>query len=243
MMAVLREVPLSPSRWAGPTRVGRERLRRSPQAGFTLVELVVAVVVLTTGFAMAALTNSTTLRTMIRDLILSDQESLIDEDLAQIRQMAEAYTWCSGEGSLTASGPTCASSTPLAKNYYFPHNPPGPDDDYIPPPVTTAMENFAAACNNKTLTQNLISAINSIGVTPTQPAPPDLTLPSSNTGSQEEVAIRRTAALANPDAASQLGVGLQPHVIRISYRKVRGSTMEPVERDVDILPPVAAWCP
>lgn len=230
-----------PPRKPGSSLNNKVRGKRSGPDGFTLLELVVAVVVLSTGFVMAALTNTTTMRTMMRDLTMSDQESLIDEDLAGVRAMADRYTWCSGSGTLAGNASTCATTSPLKSSYYFPNHPPDAGDEFIPPSDTQQITNFTAACNNDSLAQGLVDLIG---------ARTDLT-PMPNLSSNDSIVIRRTVTLANPDPnpASEFGVGRQTHAIRITYRKMRtqnkidlGST-EPVERDVQIVPTVAAWCP
>lgn len=209
--------------------------RLCASSGFTLLELVVAVVILTAGFLMASLTNIETIRTMIHNLSMSDQESLIDEDISQIRQMVEQYTWCSGAGTLGKQGGSCANDTPLSNNYYFPDNRPAAGQEYVMPEDSPQMVRFTDACNDETLTKELIKLIEG-----------NKNLPLSKQGQPDNSAIlTRSLSLANanPVPAAEFGVGRQTHLLRISYRRVSANPSEPVERDVLILPPVSAWCP
>jgi prepilin-type N-terminal cleavage/methylation domain-containing protein len=213
-----------------PHPLHRCRPGYAADAGFTLLELVVAVVVLSTGFVMAAMTNTTTMKMMIRDLTMSDQESLIDEDLAKIHQKAEEFTWCSGEGTQGSDGSSCATSTPLAKNFYFPNFPPSSDETFKAPPPRDAITRFEEACNGSGLTDGLIDQIGRVKQLQT---------------ADKKITIVRTAALANPtpNPSAEFGVSRQTHLLRITYRKMEDDMMAPSERDVDILPVVAAWCP
>ncbi len=135
-------------------------------AGFTLVELLVGAVLLTIGLSMAASLATISNRSMIRSAQLGNQESLIDSDIAAIRNLAEIYTWCPGSGTtsaaaVSAAGASCASTTPRTEAYYFPNNP-------VPPNTFAArVIAFENACdpNNNTPTIDelniaLVAAIN-----------------------------------------------------------------------------------
>lgn len=196
--------------------------------GFSLVELVIAVALVAGSLLMGVLSGQSNLLTMTRNLNLSSQESLIEQDIAAIRGLAETYTWCSGAGEERAVvSSTCVSTNPLTQNYYFPNVPPpaaAPDD---PPPPSVAIANFTAACEDSRLTAPLLSLINN------RPKPAGLKL-------------ERSAQLDVPAAP----VGAQTHLLRISYSypdrpddPAKSADFPPIDRDVLILPAVAAWCP
>jgi prepilin-type N-terminal cleavage/methylation domain-containing protein len=196
--------------------------------GFSLVELVIAVALLAGSLLVGVLSGQSNLLTMTRNLNLSSQESLIEQDIATIRSMAETYTWCSGAGTLRAvNSPTCVSTEPLTQNYYFPNVPPpasAPDD---PPGPSDAIANFTQACQDGRLTAPLLALINA------SPLPTDLDL-------------QRNAELADAFPPA----GAQTHLLRIRYSYIRPTAdpnptgeFPPIDRDVLILPTVAAWCP
>jgi type II secretory pathway pseudopilin PulG len=197
------------------------------------VELVIAMALLAVSLLMGVLSGQSNLLTMGRNLNMSSQESLIEEDIASIRRLAERYTWCSGAGTLEAiANSSCRSMEPLTQNYYFPDAyypdaPPPPDQRDTPPEATTAITAFTQACRGSGLTAPLVNAIQTL------PLPEDLNL-------------QRTVQLDNGDAAP----GSQNHLLRIRYfydrtaiDPSRAADFPPIDREVLILPTVAAWCP
>ena len=196
--------------------------------GFSLVELVIAMALLAGSLLIGVLSGQSNLLTMSRNLNMSSQESFIEEDIAAIRRLAETYTWCSGAGEEKAViSSTCVSSNPLTQNYYFPNVPPpatAPDD---PPPPSVLISNFTDACQDSRLTAPLLILINAL--------PRDSALN-----------LVRTAALADASAPA----GGQTHLLRIRYSFTRptedasrSADFPPLDREVLILPAVAAWCP
>jgi prepilin-type N-terminal cleavage/methylation domain-containing protein len=196
--------------------------------GFSLVELMIAMALLASSLLIGVLSGQSNLLTMSRNLNMSSQESFIEEDIAAIRRLAETYTWCSGAGEEKAViSSTCVSSNPLTQNYYFPNVPPpanAPDD---PPPPSDAITSFTDACTDSRLTAPLLSLINA------RPRP-------------DELIHERSAALAEASAPA----GAQTHLLRIRYSYTRpandprrGAEFPPIDREVLILPTVAAWCP
>jgi prepilin-type N-terminal cleavage/methylation domain-containing protein len=164
--------------------------------GFSLVELVIAVALLAGSLLVGVLSGQSNLLTMTRNLNLSSQESLIEQDIATIRSMAENV-------------PPPASA---------PDDPPGPSD---------AIANFTQACQDGRLTAPLLALINA------SPLPTDLDL-------------QRNAELADAFPPA----GAQTHLLRIRYSYIRPTAdpnptgeFPPIDRDVLILPTVAAWCP
>lgn len=101
----------------------RSRKRIPPEArGVTLVELLVGSILLVIAFAMAATISGVNNRNLQTSATTADQDSLIDSDISAIRKISEEYTWCTGAGTLSASGSSCDSTTARDQNYYFPNN-------------------------------------------------------------------------------------------------------------------------
>ncbi|MCT0212079.1 MULTISPECIES: hypothetical protein [Synechococcales] len=128
----------------------RSQLRQSPSpptAGFAILEILIATVLLTATFSMAAMLSMVSSRSMISSEGRSNQQSLIDSDLAAIQNLAETFTWCSGAGGFT----TCTIGVAArSENYYF-------------PTTTAGITAFETACNNTasdTLNTALVTAIN-----------------------------------------------------------------------------------
>lgn len=88
--------------------------------GFTLIELLIGAVLITIALSMAATLAGITNRSMISSETIGRQDTLIESDIAAIRDLAERYTWCTGAGT-TAATAVCASVTPRTENYYFPN--------------------------------------------------------------------------------------------------------------------------
>jgi hypothetical protein len=231
-----REAPGRPGpRWPGPRR-GAEK---AAGAGFGLVELVVAMALLMTSLLMGVMSGESNVVTMLRNLNLSSQENLIEEDLARIRRLAEDFTWCSGRGTVgrPTDSSSCATDTALSSRFYFPDLPADPDEpDAQPPEWPPPILAFSEACANSSLTEPLLQAIEAL--------PP----PSHGTGgsaSEHSLRLERSVSLLDPQATGSA----QTHLLRVRYRYVRpadprqAADYPPIDRDVLILPTVSAWCP
>lgn len=126
---------------------------------FSLLELLVAIVLLATTTAAAAMLWNGTNRMVVSSSSINDLQSQIDSDVADIRTRAATYTWCSGAGGFSTSAPTCASDDPRSDNYFFPNSSLATTaNPSIEGPEQVA---FADACGTATLTEALVTDINS----------------------------------------------------------------------------------
>lgn len=184
------------------------------QAGFSLMEIMVGMVVLATALAMAGAMNGVATRGLRSSTMLNDRNAAVDADIAMARSMAERYTWCSGEPALEISnGPTCIGTSPSDESYYTPFV--SQQDVIVFEDVgNEQFAQFRRACESGTLTADLINRINKL------PNLPGMT---------------RTATAISSD-------GLPSHRIRILYEPVQ-SDAAPMVRSVVITPPAAAFCP
>lgn len=229
---------------------GLSRRRRSTGpgepcgTGFTLVELVVAMTLLLTSLLMGVLSGESNVVTMLRNLNLSSQENLIEEDLARIRRLAEEYTWCSGRGTVgrPAGSSSCARDAALSSRFYFPDLPADPSEpDAQPPEWPAPILAFTEACADRSLTEPLRQAIESL---PT-PSHGDSSAGAGGSTSDQRLHLERRVELFDPTATGSA----QTHLLRVRYRYVRpadprrAADYPPIDRDVLILPTVAAWCP
>jgi hypothetical protein len=124
-----------------------------PSAGFAILEILIATLLLATTFSMAAMLSMVSSRSMVSSEGRSNQQSRIESDLAAIQNLAETFTWCSGAGGFT----TCTNGVPArSENYYF-------------PTTGAGITAFETACNNTvsdTLNTALVTAINNRAAVP-----------------------------------------------------------------------------
>jgi len=208
----MRRLPLS-HRWRSRAHsvAGDKALA---QAGFSLVEILVGVIVLATALAMAGAMNGVATRGLRSSTMLNDRNAAVDADIAMARSMAERYTWCAGEPALEISnGPTCIGTSPSDESYYSPAVSQQDAIDFEEV-GNAAFAQFQQACVSGTLTADLINRINKL------PNLPGMT---------------RTATAISSG-------GVPTHRIRILYEPVQ-SDAAPMVRSVVITPPAAAFCP
>jgi prepilin-type N-terminal cleavage/methylation domain-containing protein len=130
--------------------------RRVDQAGFTLIEVVVGVVLLAVVAAGSAVLISVSNSMLTTSTSQSNTQAAIDSDISRARKLAEDYTCC--PGSCTANAATIAAARTSGKcignandsTYYFPQQ-------------TADVATFTSACASGTLTTNLITAIEALG--------------------------------------------------------------------------------
>ena len=161
-----------------------------PKDGFTLVEILVASVVLVVAITGAAFAFMSSNKLSFAGSARSQVESAIDRDLANIKDAAYRYTYCSGDYTIT--GDACNSVEPGQEDYYFP--------DSVAHP--TRAEDFEEDCRDGSLSDDLIAAING-GST-------SLALGSAATA----LGISRDPAVLNSTIGAQ---GENSHDIRITY--------------------------
>jgi Tfp pilus assembly protein PilV len=190
------------------------RANRANSAGFSLVEILVGVVTLAVALGMAGAMNGVATRGLRNSTALNDRSAAVEADIAQIRTMAERYTWCSGGPALEPSNvATCRSQDPADESYY---SPAVSIDEAMASSSTgnTSMRRFQEACAFGTLTNGLITAIQA------RPQPDGVT---------------RTVTPVTVDQ-------LRTHRIDIIY-STSAKDPNPVSRRLMIVPTVAAWCP
>lgn len=125
--------------------------------GASLVELVIGSMILIFAFAMAAAIAGVNGRNLLTSRTTSNQDALIDSDISAIRRLSEEYTWCTGAGTLAASGPSCDSTSARNQNYYFPSN-------------STNIALFESACADTTAPDDLnVALVNQINSRATLP--------------------------------------------------------------------------
>ena len=136
--------------------VRRSPLHRSAsQAGFTILEVVVAATVLAVACSAGAVLSGVSTRALSSGNRQSLQQSQIDADLAAIRDLAETYTWCSGAGAFSS----CTTGVQArSENYYFP-----PDTS---PAAISAFETACSDTGSDSLNAPLVAVINARPVPP-----------------------------------------------------------------------------
>ncbi len=186
---------------------------RDAEAGFSLVEILVGVVILASALGMAGAMNGVATRGLSSSTVLNDRNAAVDADIAMVRSMAERYTWCSGAPSLEASDPTtCLGNSPSDESYFSPAV--SLQDAKDNGDVGNGNKaNFERACQDGSLSDDLIQRINN----------------------------RPTPAGITRSAAGITSAG-RTHRISVLYQTARNDA-NPVVRSVVITPPVASFCP
>lgn len=187
--------------------------------GFTLIEHLIgaALIAFTLLGAVSLLRSGTANRTRTEEV--DRQQTLIDDDVSRIREVAANYTWCNGVASLEPPMPPCNEINP-AQTYN-----PGNERYYFPDPDkgTDFVADFETAC------QTLAA-----GATPPRTVLMDEFLTWINNPQN----VPPPAGGLIREAAVPDGPPLQQRV-RISYSNQDNT----VNRLVTIIPSVANWCP
>lgn len=205
--------PLS-SRWQSHEK-RRASHAQHAESGFSLMEILMGVMILTSALGMAAAMNGLATRGLTSSTLLNDRNAAVDSDIAMARSMAERYTWCSGAPSLEASTttPTCLSSSPSDESYFSPAVSRQDDNLDFLSIGNESKASFERACRDGTLSDDLIQRIND------RPTPAGFT---------------RSAAGITSEGRT--------HRIQVLYQTARTDD-NPVVRSVVITPPVASFCP
>ena len=98
---------------------------RSIQAGFTLLEPVILIVMLTIAMITSMRLYSSAMQTYQSSQNVNRVELAIDQDLASINTLSRTYTCCAGSCSASVpgsvgSGQACATASTNSARYYFP---------------------------------------------------------------------------------------------------------------------------
>lgn len=223
---MLLDIEMAPSRTISAQRllVVRPRTDYQPVGlnshvnGFSLVEVLVALVV----FSFAAVTTllffNSSLSSVYRTGSQSDANASIESDIARIKQLAEEYNACMAPTGTAASGSTtlCSGtehvwpdgSTPVQFGdawYYYPST-----------STSAALRDaFLSACSSSSedshITRNLIEAIEE---------------------TDAPAGVTRAVSRDDPADASN-------HVILVRYRAASIG----IDRLIKISPVVSSWCP
>jgi prepilin-type N-terminal cleavage/methylation domain-containing protein len=184
--------------------------------GFSLVELLVASVIMTIAVVGSVTLTQRSGATSSAASARYQQQSLVDADVARIRRLNDRFTCFSGTC-------TSAGTTDPGKNDYFP-TPVGAAPNII---NSTAGDNFEALCRSTVLITQLVadigttppSALTSAGVT--------YTIDTSNQGEQP-------LGSSPPNLQSNL------HRYTVTYTSAASGE---VLRRVTFVPTTVSWCP
>lgn len=183
-------------------------------SGFSLVEILMGVIILTVALGMAGAMNGVATRGLRNSTLLNDRNAAVDADIAMIRALAGRYTWCSGKPDIQPSDvPTCVGDTPSDESYFSPAVTQQEAIDF-PAEGNQSMVNFERACQAGTLSDDLVNRIN------TRPVP---------------AGLNRNASVISVG-------GVQTHRIEILYQ-TPANDESPFSRSLVITPPVASFCP
>lgn len=186
--------------------------------GFSLVEVLVALVVITVASA-GAIGAFNLIRQSIRGTeARSDQNRLIDENIAQITRISATFTSCiTPTGANPVDPESHCTGTDVAfgnSYYYFPVI-----SDRLDPSTWTNATNFRTACNAGTLRSNFIAALGG--------------------GS----AVSLNASDGSPLVTRQpiVAVANSKHLVEITWTAPGDASR--VFRKIRVAPIVSAWCP
>lgn len=192
-------------------------------SGFSLTEVLVAASLLgLIGSIVVSMFNLTT-RTTTQTTTTANTLAAIDNDISQIKQLAETLTCCPGScttnqtiiNTAISAGTKCTSgSSPGLSSYYFP---------IVAGDVTT----FTNACAATTAAGDLITStlITSINALP---------LPSG---------IASRTAVVDAAGATPTADEIAAHRVRVTYTGTTGAGGSFVNRTIKIVPTVATFCP
>lgn len=150
-------------------------------SGFTLVEVLVASVLMAVIGSALTFTLLSGSRSLFNAAEVNQLEEFVDKDLASIRETAFSMTCCSGncttDQSTINASTSCTSKISGTQNYYFPSQDGTSDSD------TSQTTSFKTACNGN----GLITAL----VTQIRLASPDASVPARITRTFDTSAANR----------------------------------------------------
>lgn len=203
----------------------RRRLQADPgpRPGFTLVELLIAAVVMVLStIGSAVMFNQATRQGLSGNLRLEEQLA-ISRDLAAILEINERYSCASGPCSVTLNAVQPGEALP----------PPPDQGGYAPADVDatpTGGRSFRALCAQGLLT-NLLAALQTTGEIDGEATPGRTILVGTS--------VQRTVSLLEAGGSGTATESLPPHRYRVDWRDADGRLL----RQVQLIPTVAAWCP
>lgn len=195
--------------------------------GFTLLELLVSGLILAVAATGAIGAFNLISQSMQGTGIRSEQQRLIDSDIAKISYLAETFTSCEVPAGTNPSSPDVHCDTVEDPDvefnnsyYYFPYVADGEDRT-----TWTDANSFATACANGTLRTNFKAALKTLFTSPNNPIPSGVDV-----------------------ARNWVGTGNDPVDLEGSNYLVRISWVDPSLnnrelRSMVIGPVVASWCP
>jgi len=193
---------------------------RSLQAGFTLLEPVILIVMLTIAMITSMRLYSSAMQTYQSSQNVNRVELAIDQDLASINTLSRSFTCCSGECLAAApaakigSGKACATAGTNSALYYFPkQNDTG---------TTTNFANTTTADEPAAVDQLCSVSNNTNFMTPFKTAVDALT----------QSGFTRTTTIRSDIL----------HTLLVQYSDPANSTRG-VVRSVTVVPVMASYCP
>lgn len=186
--------------------------------GFSLVEVLVALVVLTVASAGSIAAFNATTQAIRATEARSDQNRLIDQNVAQITRISETFTSCMTPSGINPVNPDiyCTGTGVAFRNsfYYFPEIS-NPADSA----TWTNATSFRSACDNGTLRSNFITALGGGSAV-------------NLNGSNGSALVTRQPIVA---------VSNSNHLVQITWTVPGDSTR--ILRQIRVVPIVSTWCP
>lgn len=143
----------------GSRSLNRPIRRRVDQAGFTLMEILIGVVMLAFVASGSAILITVANRMLGSSTSQNNAQAAIDSDTSRARKLAEDYTCCPGSCTSNVSTITAARSSGKCLGN-------ANDSTYYFPQLAADIPTFTTACESGTLTANLITAIQALGSLP-----------------------------------------------------------------------------
>ena len=202
----------------------RRRAEAGPRPGFTLVEILIAAVVMVLStIGSTVLFNQATRQGLSGNHRLQEQLA-ISRDLAAILEVNERYN----------CDPLHGCAVPAAEGTPQVPLPDPPDQDAYAPPNADAIlpggRSFRDLCDSGLLTA-LFSALEAAGEIHREGPTQAITLVGTH--------VQRTVSLLDATGTAAARQSAPPHRYRVDWLDGQGRLL----RQVQLIPTVAAWCP
>lgn len=201
---------------SGPIKIASNRRC----TGFTLVEVLVSLVVLTVASAGAVVAFNVTTQAVRGTESRSEQNRLIDDDIARVNRISETFTSCVEPAGANPSDPATyctgdeVSGDPPNSFYYFPEI-----SDPADPDTWTDATDFRSACSDGSLRASFIAALGGGAAA------------NLNGADGSVLAVRQPV----------VGAANSSHLVVITWTDPGDSSR--VLRRLLIAPIVSSWCP